>query len=112
MTTTTPRRPVESEAAFQTWVIGTAELFGWTWHHCRNPRQDNPGFPDLWMVNAAARRLVVAELKAAGGRVSAKQSEWLRALNLAGIEAYLWFPVDRERIVKILDWARTGARLT
>jgi hypothetical protein len=49
-------------------------------------------------------RVIFAELKREGGKVSEKQQEWLEALRESGkCEVYLWMPDDFEKIVKILQ---------
>jgi hypothetical protein len=100
--------PTESEAAFQQALVNLAVFCGWRVHH--NPagghagrvdrEQIGPGFPDLVMTRGD--RLVVAELKAANGRVGPGQQEWLDALAAAGAEAFLWRPADWPEIERVL----------
>jgi hypothetical protein len=48
-------------------------------------------------------RLIVAELKRVGGRLTAAQRGWLDALGqCAGVECYLWCPEDWDAIVTTL----------
>lgn len=96
----------ESEADFQTWVIGYAQLRGWRVAHFRpartgrgwrTPMQGDPGFPDL--VLARNGEIIFAELKAERGRLSAEQSQWAFALGRVWWE---WRPRDRDMIEEIL----------
>lgn len=98
------------EAEFTNAVIDLAGAFGWLrWHPLplRTARgwatgtQGDPGWPDV----AAARsgRLVLAELKAAGGRTTPEQQDWLAELRrVGGVEVYEWRPADWPRIVEVL----------
>jgi hypothetical protein len=48
-------------------------------------------------------RLIYAELKVPGGRITKAQRRWLEALaTVRGIEVYLWFPDDWSDIERIL----------
>lgn len=108
----TGRHRVESELAFQSWVTGTADLFGWQWFHDWDPVRNNAGFPDLHLYHEQAGLYVVAELKVPGGIISPEQLGWLRACKRAGLRTYIWRPEDRAEILRILDWQKTGAHLT
>jgi hypothetical protein len=91
--------PRLSERGFQRLVCDLAFVLGWTrvYHTYRSDRSPK-GFPDLVLVSPRRRRVVFAELKATGGRVTADQLEWLDDLKAAGAEAYLWFPADWDAI--------------
>jgi hypothetical protein len=61
---------------------------------------DGEGFPDLIMLRH--NRRIMAELKAAKGKVTPKQEAWLESAKQADIEVYVWRPSDIETIEKIL----------
>jgi hypothetical protein len=97
----------EREADFQRWVIEVAQVFGWRIAHFRpartakgtwiTPMQGDPGWPDL--VLARQGELILAELKRAGERPTAKQWTWLRVLaSVPWNEVYVWTPTHREWI--------------
>lgn len=83
-------------------VTHAARIHGFLVHHCRaartadgwrTPVQGNRGFPDL--VLAKPGRLILAELKAQRGRLSAEQVVWRGVLDLVpAVEVYEWRPVD------------------
>jgi len=82
-------------------VIHAARIHGFLVHHCRaartadgwrTPVQGNRGFPDL--VLAKPGRLILAELKAQRGRLSAEQVVWRGVLELGPAEVYEWRPAD------------------
>ena len=90
-----------TEHELQDAVIQLARLLGWrvahfrpamTAHGWRTPvSADGAGFPDLVCAHPKQRRLLMVELKAADGRLSVEQAEWLAALD--GIcEVYVWYP--------------------
>lgn len=102
---------VQRERDFQRSVIDLARRTGWRVHHTRpaltqrgrwlTPVQGDVGFPDL--VLCRPPRLIVAELKRVGGRLTAAQRGWLDALGqCAGVECYLWRPEDWDAIVTTL----------
>jgi hypothetical protein len=66
----------------------------WLIYHTYRSTRSNPGFPDLVLVRGD--RLVFAELKSAGGKLSAAQRGWREALlALDGIvEYHLWTPKE------------------
>jgi hypothetical protein len=99
-----------TEAEFQDQIIELAHLFGWRVAHFR-PAQtrrgwrtpvsaDGQGFPDLLMTRR--NRCIAAELKSAGGKVSADQTAWLEAFGAAGIEDHVWRPSDFDAVVEAL----------
>jgi hypothetical protein len=99
------------ERDFQRAVVELARLCGWRVFHARpaltrrgrwlTPIQGDAGFPDLVLVRAG--RVIFAELKRVGGKLTAEQQAWLDALHAcAGVECYLWTPADWEAIVYIL----------
>jgi len=101
----------ERERDFQRAVVELARLMGWRVHHTRpaltqrgrwlTPIQGDAGFPDL--VLCRPPRLILAELKRVGGKLTAEQQAWLEALQAcAGVECYLWTPNDWDAIVRML----------
>jgi len=100
-----------TEREFQQAVVQLARLMGWRVHHARpaltqrgrwlTPIQGDAGFPDL--VLCRPPRLILAELKRVGGKPTPAQREWLEALQAcAGVECYLWTPVDWKMIIDTL----------
>jgi len=104
------RAALISEKSLQEAIIEYAEMQGWRVYHTYDSRRCTPGFPDLVMVRGGhPARLIFAELKKEGGRVSAVQRTWLNALEDAAtggagfkatedcrmnFEVYVWRPKD------------------
>lgn len=88
-----------SEEEFRRLVVQLAETLGWACYHTHDSRKSDEGFPDQVFVR---ERVVYAELKKTGGKLSAKQKRWLSLLNNAGEETYLWYPQDWTAIVGVL----------
>lgn len=82
-----------------------ATLGGWRYHHIRRAdlaqQQGDPGWPDFLALRGG--RIVVAELKAAQGRVEPAQQAWLDAWAAAGAEVFVWRPTDLARIREVLQ---------
>lgn len=95
-----PAIPPESEKQFMQTVTDLAGVFGWLVFHTHDSRRSQPGFPDLFMLRG--RRAIGAELKSARGKATFDQTMWLSRMRDAGIEAYLWFPSDKQRIAEVL----------
>lgn len=108
-------RQTVSEEQLQNMVISLARYLGYKVAHFRGVRiqrrngtvyyqtpvqADGKGFPDL--VLARPGRLVFAELKSATGKLSPEQEEWLKAIDAAGGEAYVWRPADIDEIEQVL----------
>ena len=97
-----------SEKQFAQAVVDLAQAFQWKVYRTYDSRRSPAGFPDLVLCRAtplmAKPRIVFAELKAPGGRLSAEQLAWLTALELCGspVEAHEWRPADWPRIVQAL----------
>lgn len=89
-----------TEAEWQEWVENLATLRDWKHYHTHNSRRSDEGFPDL--VLARGSKLIVAELKKEGGKVSEAQREWLQAFALTGVDAYTWWPHDIEEVEEVL----------
>lgn len=88
-----------SEQAWMRQVIDAARLLGWTAYHTYDSRRSTQGFPDLVLVRD---RVIFAELKVAGGRVSHYQRRWLELLRRAGAETYIWYPDDWPKVEHVL----------
>ena len=91
-----------SERQLQDAVVDLARMLKWRCVHFgaaqddrgrwRTPTQaDAVGWPDLILVRD---RMVVVEVKAKAGRLSAEQGQWLEVLTRAGIENYVFRPAD------------------
>lgn len=107
LATAKPAGPVK-EAAWQRRVEGLLGYYGWTFFHDQDSRRNRRGFPDIAAhrltdlqelhpdpITVPTAEVLFAELKAAGtkyGRRGAdrNQAQWIRALALAGVEAYVW----------------------
>lgn len=104
-----------TETEFMRQVTDLATILGWEWAHFR-PAQTakgwrtpvsgplGKGFPDLVMVREKGARLIFAELKREGGKLSADQERVTFVLNqsAAGAEVYVWRPADLPAIAEIL----------
>lgn len=121
--TTRVRQPHLTEQAWQQQVTQLAEHLGWMWMHAervtvRRRQRDGTdrlyaqtpltgpmgrGWPDLILTR---ERVVYAELKAAGGRVTREQQAVLQALRHAGAECYVWRPGDFEQVRRVLGHRR------
>ena len=64
------RAYTELEADFQQRVTDLADAHGWDWQHCRQPRQDRPGFPDLVLWHPGRGLVLFRELKHEYGKVT------------------------------------------
>jgi hypothetical protein len=103
--------PDTPEREFTAAVLDLAGACGWLrWHPLplRTARgwatgtQGDRGWPDVAAVRGG--RLVVAELKAADGRLTYEQMAWLAELRKVGggVEVYEWRPSDWPRVVEVL----------
>lgn len=94
------------EKAFLGQVLQLARLYGWLAYHTHDSRHSAGGFPDLTLVRGG--RLVFAELKVGGNTPTPAQVVWLRALEAAGAEAYVWRPGDFDQIQTVLSGGRAA----
>jgi VRR-NUC domain len=90
-----------SERSFQLAVVDLAMLCRWRVFHVHDSRRSAPGWPDLVCLRGA--RFVAAELKSAKGRVRREQREWLDALEVAGVQVFVWRPNDWPEIKRVLQ---------
>jgi hypothetical protein len=90
-----------TERELQKGVIDCARIFQWRVAHFRAAQTsrgwrtpveaDGAGFPDLVLVRDG--RLLFAELKGDGGRLSDEQHAWIDALDaVRNVETYVWTP--------------------
>lgn len=104
-----------SEAEFQQLVIDLAHFCGYKVAHFRGVRVqrkdgtvyyqtpvevDGVGWPDL--ILARPGRLIFAEIKSEKGQLSLEQEAWLKLLDTAGGESYIWKPSEYEDIQMVL----------
>lgn len=93
-----------TEAELQAGVVQVARLLGFLVYHTYDSRRSEGGFPDLIMVRES--RLVAAELKVQGRRMTSAQQLWLDVLSNVhgGVEVYVWREEDWQsgRIERIL----------
>ena len=83
-----------TEAQLQSNVEQLARATGWEAYHPWLSVHSAGGYPDLTMVNPDQKRVVWAELKREGGKLSKKQVYWIGLLKMAGFECYVWYPSD------------------
>jgi hypothetical protein len=112
-----------SEAELSGLVVELARLGGWTFrYHTLRSKGSASGFPDWVFVKGP--RLLFVELKSEAGKVSAKQLEWIKALEevetgigqctcaaciasgAASVEVRVWRPSDWDEIVETLTGKR------
>jgi len=77
-----------NERDFLNWVMGTAQRHGWLVKHVPAPmvasgNQWRPyrkaaGLPDLFLLHADPPRMVIAEVKGSGGKLTKLQQEFLQ----------------------------------
>ena len=91
-----------AEAAFQARVTDLCDWLNLWWHHTPDSRRSNAGMPDLLIVNLETGALLFAELKTQKGKVSAKQTKVLFAIDRGGNEAVVWRPDDWDQIAERL----------
>lgn len=104
------------EKDFQASVIAMAVDLGYIVGFTYDSRRSRPGEPDLRMVHPTQHRVIFAELKREGYKLSlghwkngnwqTGQDEWAEALGACpGVEYYFWFPHHLDEIVEILQAA-------
>lgn len=91
-----------TEAELLACVLDLAKLYGWRTYHAR-PAQtargwrtavqgSGKGWPDIFMTRRD--RAIAVELKRKGGKTTAEQQDWLKALLAAGIAVGIWTPEE------------------
>jgi VRR-NUC domain-containing protein len=99
------------ERAFQDSILEALAVYQWRAIHVRPCRTKTgwrtavqgpgaTGWPDVLAVRE--ERVLVAELKAMGGRLRSDQEEWLAALRRTAVEVYVWTPGDWDEIGEVL----------
>lgn len=106
------------------WIVACAERFGWqVWHvpapmvagrkggFVGSPRA--AGLPDLFLLHDDPPRMVIAEVKGTGGKLSEKQRAFLTAARAVAESSYLWTDTaldaeiprrDGQRMVGVYAW--------
>ena len=84
-----------SESGLVSMVREAARMAGWCCYHTRGSGGSETGFPDLVLVGGG--KVIFAEMKAVGGRVSRVQADWLDDLKAAGADARLVIGHDAAR---------------
>lgn len=97
------------EADWQRDIIQLAQTLGWKVAHFRPAMTkhgwktavagDGAGFPDICLVRD---RIVFAELKNETRALDEPQLEWQAALEVAGVETYVWRPQDLDDVMAVL----------
>ena len=116
------------ERDFLNWIVAAAEATGWKVWHVPAPMVANrkggfvgspraAGLPDLFLLHDDPPRMVIAEVKGSGGKLSDKQQEFLRSAKMVRESAYTsreetpyasplgvyaWWPEDQATIETIL----------
>jgi hypothetical protein len=98
-----------SERNWQIRVQQIALQAGWHYYHAPDNKPDKygrvqnivAGFPDLILVHDDGR-IIFAELKKEGGRLSEWQKIWIERLKKTGNPVYVWYPHNLEEIEQIL----------
>lgn len=96
-----------SEAEFQASVLDVFYKAGWDFifHVGRSDKGivTSTGFPDLLAIHSSRPDILVAELKRERDRTDRvrriRQAAWLKAFEVAGIDAYRWRPSDMDLII-------------
>ena len=104
----------QTEADFQRAVVQLAHTLHWHTAHFNDSRREvvrqdgarflvgdkeATGYPDLTLCR---ERVLWAELKSDSGKLSKAQEEWLRVLEEADQEVYVWRPRDFEQVQRVL----------
>ena len=89
------------EKGFQGTVVELAKRTGWVPWHDQDSRKNEPGMPDLILIRPP--RVLFAECKTKGGKLSADQSFYAAILReCPGVEYYIWRPADWDQLEKVL----------
>jgi VRR-NUC domain len=92
-----------SEKVWTAHVHAALLATGWRHYHTWLSVRSAPGFPDVVAVRPP--RLIIAELKRVGGRLTVAQRQWVAELAALGppVEVYVWTPADRDEMLTILQ---------
>jgi hypothetical protein len=94
-------RPITHDE-FEAQVIQLAAACGYLCYHTHDSRGSQKGFPDWVLVSARRKRCLYVELKVPPDGPTPDQTMWLKELQGAGQEAYLWYPDDWDLLIRIL----------
>jgi hypothetical protein len=84
-------------------IIQIARWLNYLAYHTYDSRRSEFGYPDLTLCRLPPRpRFVLIEAKTEKGRLTPSQKTWLEGAQAAGIEAYIFRPSDRDRLIEIL----------
>lgn len=102
------------EGPFLAWIISAAKATGWSVWHVPAPMKrvrgewvgakEAAGLPDLLMIHDDPPRLILAEVKGDGGKLSDEQRDFLQAAKKVAensIEEDLSFPESRTRTIGV-----------
>jgi hypothetical protein len=100
-----------TERQLQDAVRRAAAETGWLHYHPYDSRRSEPGWPDSVFVKGD--RILYRELKAAKGRLTPAQRQWLDALAIAGQDVAVWRPEHSVsgHIYRVLAGAEDALRL-
>jgi len=104
--------PSLREADFQRQVTDLAELLGWQWAHFRPAETARgwrtpvsgplgKGFPDLVLVHPVKRRILFAELKRDGAKLTPDQQRVYETMQMS-VPYVIWRPENFEFIAQDL----------
>lgn len=107
-----------TELEYQAWIVREALARGWVqqFHVERSQvkggrwitNTSTPGVPDLWLLRAATRQLVVLEVKRERDTTPPErrlqQAAWIAGLQqVPGVDAYIVKPSDAAAVLDLLD---------
>lgn len=102
---------------FQQQIIDLAHLNGWAHLHVRKTvgrgkkwttSTNLKGWPDLFLWHERDQRQLAVEIKVARDKPTDEQLAVLASLKAAGIETYVWYPVDFDNAVRVLARRRAA----
>ena len=86
---------------FRDAVVEAAKLLGWRVYWTHNSKHSPAGYLDMTLVRPP--RLIVAELKVKGRKMTPAQEAWFADLSeVPAVEVYLWTPDDWPAITETL----------
>ncbi len=88
------------EYDFQVQLCADARKLGWFPVYHFETRGSVPGWPDLTLMRTG--RIIFAELKVKGGKLSPHQQDMLQRLRDTGSEVFVWEPDDMDEIAEVL----------
>ena len=86
---------------FRDTIVEAAKVLGWRVYWTHNSKHSPAGYLDLTLVRPP--RLIVAELKVKGRKMTPAQEAWFSDLSrVPTVEVYLWTPDDWPAIARAL----------